>query len=417
MDYIKTVYWNLFNNSLYRNSAYLMLSTAIMAGLGFFFWIIAAKIYSSEQIGITTSLISVASLIAGISLLGFNNGLIRFLPKNTKKNEIISVSFIFVCIAACILSTIYLLNINTFSSKLLFIKHNLFYSAIFILFIVSLSINSIIESILISFRTTGYILIKNSLLSSLKIFFVSLLVFLGTIGVFASVTFASIIAIVFGIVILLKKHSYKFTTKVKLENAWNISKFSVSNYIGYFIGGIHTMILPTLIMNRLGTKESAFFYIDLMIANVLYIIPLATTQALLAEGTHNPSEILQHTKKAFIYIIVLLLLPICFIYFFGNYVLLLFGKIYMKEGITLLKLLSFTAIFVSVSYIGNTIMTIFHKNKLLIIINSINAALVLSSCYILSTKGLFGIGVGILSSEVIMSVIQLTTVKRLLVQA
>ncbi len=45
-------YHYLANDSLYRNSIYLMLSTGVMAVFGFFFWVINARLYSAEQVGI-----------------------------------------------------------------------------------------------------------------------------------------------------------------------------------------------------------------------------------------------------------------------------------------------------------------------------------------------------------------------------
>ena len=49
---IKKIYNHFMNDSLYRNSIYLILSTAVMGGFGFIFWIIAARLFTLEQIGL-----------------------------------------------------------------------------------------------------------------------------------------------------------------------------------------------------------------------------------------------------------------------------------------------------------------------------------------------------------------------------
>ncbi|GAH42108.1 unnamed protein product [marine sediment metagenome] len=54
---ISKLYNYLPNDSLYRNSIYLMLSTRVMAVFGLFFWIINARLYSSEQVEIVATLI------------------------------------------------------------------------------------------------------------------------------------------------------------------------------------------------------------------------------------------------------------------------------------------------------------------------------------------------------------------------
>ena len=66
-------------NHLLTNSLFLMLNTIAMAVLGLVTWLIAARIYSAEQIGAGTTLVSASGLLGLASLLGFNNSLVRFL--------------------------------------------------------------------------------------------------------------------------------------------------------------------------------------------------------------------------------------------------------------------------------------------------------------------------------------------------
>jgi hypothetical protein len=61
--------------------------------------------------------------------------------------------------------------------------------------------------------------------------------------------------------------------------------------------GLPAMVLPILITNLIGVKFSAYFYMAMMIANLLYIIPTATSQSLFAEGSHIETELKMHLKK------------------------------------------------------------------------------------------------------------------------
>jgi O-antigen/teichoic acid export membrane protein len=64
-----------------------MLSKGVMAVFGFFFWIINARLYSAEQVGIGTTIISTMTLIPSFSILGLGNGLIRYLPTSERNNK------------------------------------------------------------------------------------------------------------------------------------------------------------------------------------------------------------------------------------------------------------------------------------------------------------------------------------------
>jgi O-antigen/teichoic acid export membrane protein len=64
-----------------------MLSTGVMAVFGFFFWMINARLYSAEQVGIGTTLISIMTLISSFSLLGLGNSLTQVRQNKGEKSK------------------------------------------------------------------------------------------------------------------------------------------------------------------------------------------------------------------------------------------------------------------------------------------------------------------------------------------
>ncbi len=87
------------NDPLFKNAYFLMLSSVTSAGAGFFFWLIAARFYSTEEVGLVSAIIAAMGLISMLSLLGFDISLVRFLPEREDKKELINscltISFIF----------------------------------------------------------------------------------------------------------------------------------------------------------------------------------------------------------------------------------------------------------------------------------------------------------------------------------
>lgn len=401
------VFHHLKNDSLYRNSIFLILSTAVMAFFGFFFWMINARLFAPEQVGIGTTLISVMTLISSFSLLGLGNSLIKYLPTSERKNEKINTSFALVGLTSIFISIIFLVLLKTFSPKLLFIRESFIFSLMFVLFIVFSSLNAISENVFIAYRSTVFVLIKNTILSLAKLILPFALVALGAYGIFMSFGIATTIAFVFSLVFLTSKFNYVFVPVVNTDIVKRMTKFSLGNYIAGFIGGLPAMVLPLLITNSIGAKFSAYFYMDMMIANFLYVIPLATSQSLFAEGSYNEKEIREHVKKATRIISIILIPAIILTFLFGKYILLAFGKEYSNEGITFLQILAISGIFVSINYIGNTLFYIKHKIKLIILINFIGSSIILGLSYSLISKGLLGIGSAWLLGQGAISVIYL----------
>lgn len=404
---VKKLYNAIKGDSLYSNSIFLMLSTAVMAFFGFFFWIINARLYTPDQVGIATTLISVMSLISGFSLLGMGNSLIKYLPTSERKNEKINTVFTLVGLISILISMIYLVFIKSFSPKLLFVQENLIFSLMFILFIVFSSLNTISESIFIAFRSSKYVLIKNTILSLVKLSLPFILVTLGAYGIFSSFGIAITMALIFSLILLLFKFNLKFKPLIDSSIVKKIGRFSFGSYIAGFIGGLPTLVLPILITNSMGANYSAYFYMDMMIASLLYIIPQAVSQSLFAEGSHSETELKTNLKKA-IKIISLILIPgILTIVFFGKYILLAFGKEYSSEGIVLLQILAISGIFMAINSLGNTIFYIKHRVKQIILINIIGTATILGLSIILSSQNLIGIGIAWIIGQGLISVIYL----------
>src|ERR1019366_2137195 len=85
----KIIYKQVMTDPLYKNSLFNMASTFILGGLGFVFWIIIARLYKTENVGIATTLISIMTLLSGLTVMGLHASLNRYLPKSTDKNELI----------------------------------------------------------------------------------------------------------------------------------------------------------------------------------------------------------------------------------------------------------------------------------------------------------------------------------------
>jgi len=411
---ISKFYNYLANDSLYRNSIYLMLSTGVMAVFGFFFWIINTRLYSAEQVGIGTTLISIMTLISSFSLLGLENSLIKYLPTSDKKNEKINTSFTLVGLTSIFVSIFYLVFLKIFSPKLLFVRKSIIFSLLFILFIVFSSLNTISENVFKAYRSSKFVLIKNTISSIAKLILPIFLVALGAYGIFMSMGIAIAVAFLFSLVFLILRFNYLPKPIIDRIAVKRMTKFSLGNYIAGFIGGLPVMVLPILITNSIGAKSSAYFYLDMMIANLLYVIPMATSQSLFAEGSYSERDLKIQLKKA-IKIISLLLVPAILITFlFGNYILLAFGKEYSSEGVIFLQILAISGIFLSINHIGNSIFYIKHKIKLIIIVNFISASIILSLSIILIHQNLLGIGISWMLGQGIISVIYLLFIKKLL---
>jgi len=391
-NHLKKLYNHFMKDSLYKNSIYLMLNAFVMGGLGFFFWMINSRLFNAHQIGLGTTLISVISLITTFSLLGLNIGLIRYLPTSKNKNNKISTAFTLSLLTSVIVSIIFLLGLKVFSPDLLFVKKNLYYSLFFIASMLFMTLFSLIDSVFVAYRDAKFVLIKNTIFSVLKLVFPFLLVGLGAFGIFGSYTLAATLAFLTALLILIFKFKYKLKLVFYDDVLLKIFPFSFGNYIAGFFGGLPLMLLPLLITNLLRPELTAYYYIPMMIAALLFVIPGAISQSLFAEGSYDEKDLNKQIRKAVKFISLILIPAIIVVVVFGDYLLLLFGENYSAEGFRLLQIFAVSGVFVAIKSVYNSILNVRKKIKKLIFVNFAISSLILFLSYLMINKELMGIG-------------------------
>lgn len=363
--------WSLFSrDSLFRNSVYLMLSTGVMSVFGFVFWVITTRFYDSEEIGYATALISITVLISSWSLLGFNSALVRYLAQSHYPQKVINTSMAVVAITTAMASVIYLAGIDYFSPAFHVLAQNPVYATLFVVFMIFVSLNTLTDSVFVAYRLSKYNLIVYTFFGLTKIILPLLLISLGSYGIFFSYTGAVIISLFLSIYFMMRKFSYRLSFSVDKNVARTMMKFSLATYAAGFIASLPGYLAPVFIINELGARDSAYFYMASTIAALIYIIPQAIAQSLFAEGSFLEKDFAIFVRRAMRFIVAFLIPAIIAIFLFGHYVLMVFGREYSENSYDLLQIMSLSSVFLAVSLIGATIMKIRHQMKAYIIVNA-----------------------------------------------
>lgn len=393
------------SDSLYRNSIYLMVSTLIMAILGFFFWMVNTRLFKPEDIGLATTLISVMSLITSFSMFGFNSALVRFLPKTENKSSFINTAFTFITIGTVIITIIFILGLPIFSPQIAFILSSPIFVLSFIIFMIIASLNTVADSVFVAFRNTKYVLIKNTIISIVKLILPVFLVGLGAYGIFYAVVVSVNLAMVLSLIFIAVLFKIYFVPVIAFGVVKKVWRFSFGNYLAGFFGMAPSLIMPILVTNHLGPKFTAYFYMPSMIITLLLTIPRATTTSLFAEGSHDEKSIKVHAIKSFKIIASILVPAVIIIFLFGRYILLVFGKEYSSEGIVYLQLVSLSILISIPTYIFGTVLNVKRHVKKIVILNFIGCISLLGLSYLLLGRGLAGLGFAAILNQIIMVII------------
>jgi O-antigen/teichoic acid export membrane protein len=223
---------------------------------------------------------------------------------------------------------------------------------------------------------------------------ISILIALGTYGIFISWFAPVLILLVIGVFFIRRlQHGYLPIPRLDRQTINKTARFSLGNYVVDVLATMPIYVLPLLIVNVLDTASNAYFRIVYGIASILYIIPTAIGTSLFAEGSNEPRNLRHNIIRAFKFILVILIPAILVILFFGKQILFLFGKEYVDSSLKLLWILALSSIPMSIVNICAVILRIQVKIKQLILIFLGITSLILAGSYFaINYFGLIGVG-------------------------
>jgi hypothetical protein len=167
------------------------------------------------------------------------------------------------------------------------------------------------------------------------------------------------------------------------------------------VGGQMTpLVLPILVVLRLGPRLNAYFYITWMIGSIFFMVSPAISQALFAESVRTGTGLRGAVVKAFRVTSFLLLPTMLLMIAGGRLILGIFGHAYVSSGYGLLVLLAFSAMPDAVS---NIAVAACRATGRLAYSAAINLGLLLvtaaAAWWLMPSLGLFGIGLGWLGAQ------------------
>lgn len=276
---------NLFvslNDPLYRNSVFLLFGRLLNVGVGFLFWLIAARLYPTEEVGVATALISSLGLIVFISSLGFNFSLIRFININVKEN-VLNTSIVITTIASAFVATIYLVIVNDVLQSISLLQKT-GYALFFLLTVVTNSMFFMSGEAFKALRDTKDFFMQNLVLS-VRVPLLLPLVFLGNFGIFGAIGITYIISTIFSLRLLCKRTN--ISAKIDKGYLKESFHFSSGNYIANLLYESPSLIMPTIILSLLGKEEAALYYIAFAISSLIWIAPMSMSTSLFIEGSYG----------------------------------------------------------------------------------------------------------------------------------
>lgn len=408
----------LWRTPLYSNAIYLMIARVGTPLLGFAFWVIVARLYSPEDVGLASATIAAMMLLTAFSHLGLGYGLIRFLPHSGKSaNSMINTCFTICTLTSIAVALTFIAGLSFWAPALLFLRQNPVHLIAFVIFVIASTLSILTDQIFMAQRRANLTLARSLIFGLLRLPMLILLAgFFHSFGIFASWGISLGIALLLSILVLLPRArpGYQPILAVTREAVDELLHFSLANYIGILLWSAPLLVLPIMVVNLLGPELNAYFYIAFAIGGVLFSIPFAGSTSLFVEGSYTEERLDINLWRSLRMVFVILVPAVILVLAFADKLLLVFGTLYAENASTLLRILAVSALPLAINIIYLGLKMVEKKLRVIVVMTAFVAVVSLGLSFLLLPRiGINGAGVAwIISHGILASVIVISFLKR-----
>lgn len=294
---IRSVVSRQLSSPLSRGGLALFANTAVTAVLGFAYWIIAARLFSTYAVGIAGALVSATTLFSGLGQLNLSGMLMRFLPRaGGKSRRLVLLTYTYAATASALLAAICLIGIRYLASPASPLRLDTIQSTLFVLAVAATTIFVIQDSVLVAVRQALWVPAENGSFGIAKI---ALLFVLAPAGTAFAVFGAWMIPLTLTIPIISAVLFFRFLPRSSSSRGAAVlgrrarskmTRFAIGDAAGGLFNQAWLYLPPVIITASLGASVNALYYISFLFSSTIDQVATNYASPLTVEAAHAPAE-------------------------------------------------------------------------------------------------------------------------------
>lgn len=399
---------------LFRNAYALIVNTGITALLGFAYWVVAARLFSSRDVGLAAAAISAMTLLAGISLFNLEAVLVRFIPIAGLHTMRLTAAVYILCgTAAVITASIFILALDLLEPTLRFLKENAG-GAWFVVATTAWMMFVLQDGIMVGLGRAVWVPIENAVFGALKLALLLFFAGTGPFGIFESWSIAAVIVVVPFTAIIFRRfvpsHMGATSPDRPALTLAALRKYATADYVGAMFDLAAISLLPLIVTHIAGPVQNAFFYQSWIIAYTLILVANNTSRALTVEAAKDEGQVHAYGRTVFTHTLKLLIPAVAAIVLLAPILLQVFGQEYADGGAASLRILALAAIPHVVVLMALVTARVQHRMREVIAIQAATAVIVLGGAILLiGPLGSEGAAIAWLAGQTIVAIVLLLT--------
>jgi O-antigen/teichoic acid export membrane protein len=316
-----------------------------LMGLGFLFWLVAARRFPAPQVGLTGGAISAIMLGVQLSLFGVGSAFITRYPRYQRQpTDLLDSSITLVGLAALLFAMAFLLFASGVFTELQVVSSMPAYAVLFAMMSVLGTVGTLFDQISMAQGRGGQIVTRSLLNGVVTLAPVAFLPVGGgdiaSLELFATWVAGGLAACILALIQLGRQPTnYRYHLRVHWPVASDLVRVGLPNQLLTLAERAPGLILPIVVTELLSPSANAYWYTTWMMAWGVYVIPTSTGIGLLAEAAHHPSSLRHQVHRAVRLSLGIGIAVGVVVAALADPVLSLLGKAYADAGVAPLRVL------------------------------------------------------------------------------
>jgi O-antigen/teichoic acid export membrane protein len=333
----------------HRDGMALVLSSAVSSAIGMLFWVLAARLFEQDTVGVNSAALSAVTLLASASHLNLGNAILRFVPVSDRRRALVVGCFAVGLGWGAVVGLGFGIGANVWAPDLVAAFGHPTLIAFYVVSVPIWTVFVLQDSALTAIKRAPLVLVENLAFALLKIALLVVAAWLGLIFGIAVGTLAAtallVVVVVTYLARALRGQAASDPHTVQKVTARDLAGFVGADYAGNVAWQTAVFGLPLIVIALTDAGGAAVYGMAWQITYALYLVASGMGKSMVAHSAGGDSAAIVRARRGMDRKAMTLVLPGAVIVAIGSSLILsVFGRTYAETGALLLALLALSAI-------------------------------------------------------------------------
>jgi O-antigen/teichoic acid export membrane protein len=277
------------SSRILHGSVWILVGLAVQASLGFVFWLLGARVATSDELGRASALFTAIQFVNYASGLGLTVALARFAVDRTDEADaLFGWGVVATVVSSSVGGALYLLAVDTPATAL--VTGSAVGFASFCAYTAASSVMLLVDLRLMAARRWGVILARIAAIGLVRLPIVVLDVDVaGDVWLF-HLLMVPMAIIGAGSIVLLPRLGAGRTSLRRPATLGIVSRYAGVNWVATLASQAPQFVLPLIVAQSVAASINASFFLAWTVTGLVLLLPGAVSQVLLVEGSRGRSH-------------------------------------------------------------------------------------------------------------------------------